>query len=265
MVVYIEYALLENFLFDGVLLCLAHLISRQKIKWQRVLFSALFGAVFAVLYPLLRLPNILGVLLKLSVGFLLVLLSFGRIKSKKEWGRYAFTAFCFFALSFGYGGALTAMSKGSFKEKTPSWVVFIGFALLAFATIVFARKLYEKRALHAFVYKCRILYKQKVFATLGYLDSGNLATKNGLPVCFLSPELVYEIFGEEIMKGGGQVCDKMQIRTMSGEKNIPLYRAAIEIEKKRGERAKKEVYFAPSKNMISREYKVLLHAATLEG
>ena len=72
MVVYIEYALLENFLFDGVILCLAHLISRQKIKWRRVLFSALFGAVFAVLYPLLRLPNIFGILLKLSVGFLLV-------------------------------------------------------------------------------------------------------------------------------------------------------------------------------------------------
>lgn len=261
MVVYIEYAFLENFLYDGVLLCLSLAFSRVRIGWWRVALSAALGAAFALVYPLLRLPAFCGQLLKFSVGFLLCLVAFPKLKTKKEWGRYALSAVLFFVLSFAFGGALTTASGGVFGGKAPSIFIFLGFVVLSVIALILAKKLYKKRSLHAYMYDCRILYDKRVVAISGYMDSGNLAQKNGIPVCFLSPDIVYELFGAEILKEGGQVCDELEIATMSGGKKVPLYKAAIEID---GICQKKEVYFAPAKNMINREYRVLLNAGLLE-
>ena len=269
MTVYIEYAFLENFVFDGGLLLLTLFALKVPIKARRVLFSALFGAFFALIYPFLHLPKVLSLLLKIAVGLALCLLAFGRVKTKKEWGRYALTALLFFALSFAYGGTLTALTSGFFKGKVPSVLVLAGFLLFAALVVVFTKKLYEKRALYAFIYDCAILYNQRRVAVLGYLDSGNLATKNDLPVCFVSPDIFYDLCGKEIVcgeeKDGGQVCDELQIRTLAGERKVPLCRGELEIKTPTGERTKKEVYFAMAANMISRDYKLLLQARILEG
>ena len=269
MTVYIEYAFMENFVFDGGLLLLTLFALKVPIKARRVLFSALFGAFFAIVYPFLRLPKTLALLLKIAVGLALCLLAVGRVKTKKEWGRYAFTALLFFALSFAYGGTLTAFTRGFFKGKVPSALVLIGFLIFATLVVVFTKKLYEKRALYAFIYDCAILYNQKRVAVLGYLDSGNLATKNDLPVCFLSPDIFYELCGNEIVfgegKDGGQVCDELQIHTLAGERKVPLCKGDLEIKTPTGERKKRQVYFAMAANMISREYKLLLQARILEG
>ena len=56
-------------------------------------------------------------------------------------------------------------------------------------------------------------------------------------------------------KGAGQVCDEMIISTVSGAKKIQLYLGEIEMEN-----IKKSVYFSPSPNMLSKEYKILINA-----
>lgn len=265
MTVYIEYAFLENFIFDGGLLLLTLYALRIPIKWRKVLFSAVFGAFFAVVYPFLHLPKILSLLLKIAVGFALILLAFGRLKNKNEWGMYALSAFFFFGLSFAYGGTLTAFTSGFFKGKTPSILVLIGFLCFSLLVIILVKKLYQKRALHAFIYDCAILYNKRRVAVFGYLDSGNLATKNGAPVCFLSPDIFYELYGNEIVFCGGQVCDELLIHTLAGDKKVPLCKGELEIKTPKGIRAKKQVYFAMAANMISREYQLLLQANILEG
>ena len=63
MVVYIEYAFLENTLFDFALLCLSFLLCKTKIVWWKTLISACAGGVFAVFFPLICLPEILLILL----------------------------------------------------------------------------------------------------------------------------------------------------------------------------------------------------------
>ncbi len=264
MVVYIEYAFLENFLFDGVLLALAGFAARIKLRPWRILLSAAIGAGFAVVFPLLILPTFLSVFLKISVGFLLCLLSFDRLKSKKDWGRYAFNAALFFLFTFSFGGVLTGVYEGFLTgktaEKVPAWFVFLGFSLTSFALLLLLRKIYEKRAVHAFIYPCKLLFMGRKIETRGYFDSGNLATKEGVPVCFLSSDLFYDLFWAE---DTGQVCDEMAITTVAGEKKIPLYKGILRIktDKKWEE---KEVYFAPTANTIGREYKLILNVRTLE-
>ena len=56
----------------------------------------------------------------------------------------------------------------------------------------------------------------------------------------------------------------MVISTLSGEKKVGLYHGNIEVDM--GQKSvESEVYFAPTKNMIGREYAVLIHARILEG
>ncbi len=251
MEIYIEYAFLENFLFDGALLSLALYAAKVKIKWWKICLSSCVGAIFAIVYPLLKLPDFLGVLLKIAVGLLLCLLVSDRVKTKKEWGRVALTALFFFIFSVSFGGTLLGLYGGG--SKLPGLLVFAGFASLCGVSVLLVRKFYARRAVHSRMISCVLQNGEARVHAQAFLDSGNLAEKNGRSVCFLSPDLFYELFGEEILKGGGQVSDEMSIFTVAGEKTIPLYIGRIEVNG-----VESEVYFSPSKNMIGREYNVLL-------
>lgn len=263
MTVYIEYAFLQNFFLDGALIWLALKGTKTPVKGWRLFLASLIGAVFAIVYPLIKLPSGLGLILKLSVGLLLCLISFGRLKTKVERRRYALFVSLFFALSFLFGGALLSLTQGLSIKNMRSLVTPIGFAVLSIFCVALIRKMYKKSRLWRYIYTCKIISEGKSFSTLGFFDSGNAAEKNGIPVCFLSPETAYSLWGEGVLFADGkrgQVCDEMQITTMAGAKRIALYKGALEIEKRGKTRRIEEVYFAPSANMISKEYTILLHS-----
>ena len=263
MVVYIEWAFAENFLLDGVLLYLALKAVRKRIVWKRLCLASGIGAGFALLFPLLLLPVWAAYTLKFAVGFLLCFLAFGRVKTKQEWGRYAMNVAFFFVFSFGFGGALLGAAEDFTGGVSPVFV-FVGFVLLTVFSLFFIKKLREKRAVEQFLYPCEAIYKEKRVNVLGFYDSGNLAKQNSLPVCFLSPDIAFDLFCEEYLeKATGQVCDEITIATMSGEKKLRLFQGKVAL-KTNGKRLEKEVYFAVSGNMLSREYKLILSSRIFE-
>ncbi|MBO4939871.1 MAG: sigma-E processing peptidase SpoIIGA [Clostridia bacterium] len=263
MEVYIEYAFLENFLFDSVLLFLALYATRTEIKVWRVLVGGIVGGAFSLLFPLLILPYLLSQILKFSVGFLLCLLSYPPIKNKKEWGRYAFTSVFFFIFSFGFGGALLAVLSNDYT-RIPSFAVMLAFAVLTGLSCFLVRKFYQKRRIYQSMTECLLLYREKSLKTMGFIDSGNQVRKNGIPVCFVSPDLFYDLCGEEVfLKEGGQVCDEIRIRTLGGEKTVRAIQGELGVMDG-GEIYKERVYFALSTNMIAREYKILISAECIK-
>lgn len=265
MEIYIEYALLENFLYDGVLLWLAYRAARVETRGWKLCLSAGIGAVFAVIYPLFGLPLWAGGVCKIAVGALLCLLPFPQLRARGQMKRYALTCLLFFTFSFGFGGALLGVyGPLSLGEKIPSWLVFIGFALLSVCGIYLVKNLYARRRIHSACYPCRLYVGEEAVSVLGFYDSGNLATYKDVPVCFISPAIFYDLMGDKILKDGGQVCDEMMISTLSGEKKVRLYSGKIEVKMGR-ESICAKTYFAANKNMIGREYAVLIHARILEG
>ena len=263
MTVYIEYAFLQNLLLDGVLLWLSYKGTKTPFKWGRYAFATLFGAVFAVIYPLLRLTGVLGIILKISSGCFLCLLAFGNLRGKKEWGRYTLFTAIFFSLSFLFGGALNSIAQGLSKNTVRTVLTPLSFLCLSILCTYLFKRLYKKKAIWRFIYECTVASNNKSITILGFFDSGNTATRKGVPICFVSPEIIYELFGEEVLlngEGGGQVCDEMSITTVSGKRKICLYKGALTI--KTGEKRKKikEVYFSPSTNILSREYSMILHS-----
>ena len=263
MEIYIEYAFLQNFILDGALIWLSCQATKTPLHRGRWAFSALFGAVFAIVYPLLRLPSLLGMVLKISAGLLLCLLAVGSLKRKKEWNRYALFTACFFALSFLFGGALNGVTQGSNTKGVREVLTPLGFAVLSIFCVCLFGKLYKKRTVWRCMYDCAITNGAKAIQLQGFFDSGNTATKRGVPICFVSPEIVYELWGDETLfsdKGTGQVCDEVCITTISGAKKVCVYKGGLEIKIDGKVRKIKEVYFAPSRNIISREYSMILHS-----
>ena len=262
--IYVEYAFVENFLYDFTLLWLAFKTARVQARVRALLLSACVGSVFAVAFPLLRLSPTLGTLVKLAVGVFLCILPCKRLTTRKAWGKCLLATLLFFAFSFGFGGTLLVVyGPLATGGKVPSGLVFLGFVLLTIAGVWLVKGLYARRRIFTQVYACTLSIGEKCIKADGFYDSGNLATKNGLPVCFLSPAVLYELIGTEILKAGGQVCDEMQISTLTGAKTVPLYAGKIGL-KIDGQTVCKDVYFAPSAHMIGREYAVLLSARLLE-
>ena len=255
MVVYVEYAFLENFVLDGALLVLALKAAKTPVRWAKLLLAAAFGGIFALLFPLLILPNFAAFLLKTAAALLLCVTAFPRIKTRVERGKFLLALSCFFAFTFCFGGALIALNaKGAF--------VFLGFAVGFVFALDFIKKLYKKRATEKFVYDCAIAYKQRRVSVLAFYDSGNFASYKGKPVHFLSPEIGFEIWEEELWQKG---CEELCISTLAGEKKCKVFRGDLEVQEKEGATLLQGAYFALSANMLSRGYKLLLNSRAFEG
>jgi hypothetical protein len=255
MTVYIEYAFLQNFVFDGVLFTLALLAYGERLCLWRIALSSALGGIFAILFPLVKLPVFLNTLLKFAGGALLCMPLVKRLKTGKEWGRYACICLFFYAFTFLFGGGLL----GIYNAPVAFWKVLLGFGALSVIGVFLIRKLYERRILAKNTCPCRVFNGDKSIKTNGFIDSGNLAQKNGLPVCFLAPDLFYELFGEEILNTRGQVCEELAIATLAGGKTVSLYEGEIELDG-----VKKRAYFAVSAHMLSREYQLLFNPALFE-
>lgn len=263
MVIYIEYALLENFFLDAILLFLTLISAKIPIKIWRIALSAAIGAVFAVIYPLLRLPDLLFYLLKFSFGFFLCLVVVGRVKTRKEWGRYVLSCIFFFAYSFAFGGALTALTGATLEDRAPIFIVLGGFSFFALCSIFLIKKFYQKRTEYHYIYDCVLIINKKMIKARGFLDSGNTASKNGLPVCFVAPELGFTLWGEEVLNGKDSE-EELEITTLGGKKKMPLYLGEVQVYVN-GKYRQIQTYFAPSTNIVLREYQVILNRRTMDG
>lgn len=267
MEIYVEYALAENFFLDAMLLWLALRTAKQKISPGRLVLASAVGAAFAVVFPLLRLGTVFSYILRFAVGFLLCLIA---VKGKGG-GRYAITSLLFFGYSFGLGGALLALysafslpagtaGDGYLVERAPVGLVLGGGFCFALAVVFLVRRLYRKRALYRFVWPCRVTLGDRSVKADGFLDTGNRASANGLPVCFLSPDLAYELLGER------QMTEEATVLTVNGEKRIRIFLAdSLEIYCGEKPNIIRKVYFSPSNHIRARGYSILLNAAAAEA
>lgn len=253
MTVYIEYAFLQNFLFDGILLYLSLRVAGAKPSYARLILSATLGAVFALVYPFLSLSTALRFCLKTAVALLLTMTAFGRIKTKKDRGRYALSAVFFFVFTFAFGGAI------SYFNAYTVWSIFLSFAGLTCISLLVLKGLHRRGVVKRFVYPCEITFQDKTVNTDGFFDSGNGVEKFGVPVCFLTPDLVFDLFE------GTEGRETLRIQTLAGEKQTVLYTASLKMYDGRRLVFAGEVYFAPSVNMIGKEYKILLNRMLMEG
>ena len=258
-----EYALLENFLVDASLLYLALLAARIPVSVWRLCLGGGVGACFALVFPLLSLPPWLAYLLKFAVGALLCLLANPRRPKRTRKGGFALTVGLFYAFSFCLGGGLIAVFE---SFDLPYYIVSgggvlstlpVGWLTLACAVFValgkyFIHKLYARKRRFAHIVSCSIFYKDARVRVDGFVDTGNKASYGGRAVCFTTPDVIYRLF--EL----SPPMASMSVKTVSGERTIPLY-LADELHIRSGSTVTvKGVYLSPSVHMLGKEYGLLL-------
>lgn len=223
MVVYLEYALAENFLIDGLLLFLTRACTRSKVRLWRVFLAAALGAVQAVVFPLLRLSVWASYTVKILFGVALCL-----IISPKGIKQIVLTCAAFFALTFAYGGLLTAAysffnvqvveGNGYLVEQAP--VSLVTCAALAFAVAVFlgARGFYRYAKVKRNLTACTLCAGERTLSLTGFCDSGNLLTFHDRPVCVVSAVTVFALFGRGVQSAG-----RIRISTVNGSRDAPVF------------------------------------------
>ncbi|MBR2341625.1 MAG: sigma-E processing peptidase SpoIIGA [Clostridia bacterium] len=275
MEIYIEYAFIENFALDAFLCYFAFKILRLPIKKSRVALSACMGAIFAVIYPFLTLSaltKMLGAVVKLGFPFFSCFLGFNCKIHKKDVSRYVMSVISYYAVSFAFAGGVYAFC-GLFQiDYAFGDGIYVGVPIATVCAVVCSMALaikklikavYRRRAVARFIYSCKLTKGNRQVRADGYLDSGNLAKKSGVPVCFLSAELFFDVFGAKAFEEGE---DELLISTVSGEKRIKLFvldELLIYFEKEKNIVYKP--YCAVSPALQGKEYKLLFGAWATDG
>ena len=221
MTAYIEYVFLENFILDGLLLFGAHRFTKTPVRYGRLCLSASLGGIYALCSPFIRLPVWCNWLLKFCVGAVLCLCASGRLKNKKQWGRYAFFLFGFLVFTFMVAGFLLSVWN-TLPEKPPFLLVLLCVALGVGIVETFFAVHRRKRRLYTYIFDCQVFGKTLV-KTRGYLDSGNVAKKDDIPICFISALLFYEAFSYDA------TAEKTEIITVAGVKEVLVYKGELTV------------------------------------
>ncbi len=264
MVVYVEYAFLENFLIDWLILYLATLTARGKKSLLRISFSAAVGGLEAVIFPMLILPVIAAYAVKILGGILLVLLAVKRESTKK----YLVTGIAFFAYTFVFGGALTAIysfaqieyvsGQGYIVEKVPIGLLLSTVGIFAVGVVFLIRYAFAFRQKQCALISCTLKNGRNSLSVKGLVDSGNLLYFQGEPVSVLSPQTAYVLFGNETF------AHTMSVTTVNGTRNLPLLRCQTVELGKSGKTVRDNALFAIA-NVPTNDYKMILHTAWVEG
>lgn len=228
MQVYIEYAFLDNMIINYVLLKTATRCAKVKTRFIFIFLSSLLGTAVALILPLVTLPSILLISIKLLLAVTMVLICGRYIKVKT----YFITLAFFILFTFLCGGFLIALFNFAgvdynvyFLVNNDS-VVPIGISVLFIyiASIVVTKVtklLLKERSLKPFLRNCVIVVNKKKFSVKGFIDSGNglYDSRSGLPIIVCSNELFEKLFSSGIKKS----VSKISFDTVSGTSKMQLY------------------------------------------
>ena len=132
-------------------------------------------------------------------------------------------------MSFVFAGGMYAFCSFFGVDYAVGTGVFVGVpvgtvcacaVILGWGMVVVSKKLYQRRNLARLIYPCELRKGDRQVRAEGYLDSGNLAKKNGVPICFVNAEVFFDLFGVNAFDDGD---DELKIATVTGEKKIKLF------------------------------------------
>ena len=272
MQVYIEYAFIENFLLDSMLLFLAFRSTKTRVRALPAVCAASFGAAFACVFALISVPYAAAFFIKVSAGALMCF--FARLKSPKVFFTLSKTekkaCFCaflrflcvFFLLSACLAGVFFAIDYTGAALKAWQIPVCVFFV---FACVAGAKRLFKAQKTARFIRRCELRAdgKTRGVEAYGLIDSGNRAVAgDGAPICFISPELAF------LLWDGRTETRDFTISTVSGTKKIKIFSGTLLIYEETqahtiNKRYFRRVYFSPSAHVSAGGkggYSVLLPA-----
>ena len=226
--VYVEYVIVDNFIFDYILLALTLKGGSCNVNKKRILLACVFATFFAVIFPFIKFHELILFGLKIVLAFSTVALA-GRFATFKE---YFLKVNKFLLLTFLFGGAIYGIFSlieidYNFLYGTSNGLIPLG-VLLALAFLLYGvfnkviAKLFQKRLIYPFVCECVLYCKGQILRTKAFLDSGNhLVFNSCYPVCIVSTALAKRLVISGIIEG--EEIGRISINTVAGNSNVKIY------------------------------------------
>ena len=206
MTVYLEYAIIDNLVINGLLLWFTFRTIKQTAPKWKILLSTAVGTIFALVLPLVNIDGaggaVLMVIIKLFIGALMVF-----IVQHKSFVRYILFFLLFVTYTFALGGAIygitfaTAGVQGSLLYFTNTTSVPVGlFILTAVVFLWLLSKLIKFLNVRYSINNCLrdviITYKDNKFRITSYLDTGNRLVDpiSKAPVVIITMSLFLKMF-----------------------------------------------------------------------
>ena len=223
---------MENFCMDFTLLYCAKLIVKNRAHIFRLVIASVFGACFAVVFPLFKLGVALSVILKIFSGLIICLVA-GKFQNIKAYIKLtavflAFTAVLGGALIgiFSLAGISYSADGGYILSSVP-----IGIPLFcALILIIVARKISAKlKRVDKVEVECTVYYGKNKVSLNGFFDSGNRVYHFGQPVSIIPLEKSKKIIDET------RIESTVKIHTVAESKKLKVF-TADKLEIRKGEK-----------------------------
>ncbi|MCQ2387032.1 MAG: sigma-E processing peptidase SpoIIGA [Clostridia bacterium] len=196
MIIYIEYVLIENFIIDFLLLKATTKISKTKAKKIRIIISSIFGAVFSLIFPLIKVNQIVVILLKGLFGMILTLWLY-KWNSKRQ---FFFSLGIFLCLTFISGGLIYSVKKYLISNELIILFSILSVYIITIIVKKIVNNVYKKKNVSSFIFDIEVgVGKTKINAT-GFLDSGNGVYDKNHPVIFCGVNVFKKLLNNSSVK-----------------------------------------------------------------
>ena len=256
MQVYAEYAFVENFCMDFVLLFCAKAATKNACGYRRLAVASALGACFAVIYPLFNLNAAWGMTVKITSG-LAICATAGKYTRVAGYAKFAAV---FTALTFMLGGALIAifsLTGASYQGGGGYIVSSVPIGIPLFFALVLSVLI--SRAAKKFIsenargeYYCTVKIGEKSASCTGFYDSGNRVYCGGKPVSIIQKDVAEKLIDTQGIK------TFVDIHTVAGKGKIAVFSAdSLVLESDNNKRELRGVTLGVSPRHIK---KIVLHS-----
>lgn len=257
MTVYIEYVILDNFVIDWILLKATLYLTGRTVKKGRLFICSFFGAIFALLTPLIYYNLILSFLIKVLCAITILLL-LRRYKSLKDLYK---TFVVFFGLSVFAGGCVYALfsifNLRANSEFSIAFMIIPVYISIKFCISLFNYLKASKLERNYFV-SCTIKKGQLTFDCKGFFDTGNGVYYKHSPVVFID-----QVLAKKLITNSDKIFD-VNIQTINGSSTKKGFLVdEIKIYLSSGVNTYNNVVVAVA-NFKGQEYSLILHPALKE-
>ena len=179
MVIYVEFAFIDNIVINSLLLLLVDKVMKNNSKKWKIILSSFLGTLCSLLSPLL--PSIINTIIKIILLILMPLI----ISTKPTFKKCIIASILFFTFTFVFIGFCIFISytfnisfvKGENNELLYNFP--IGLALLLCVFIYFILKqilsyFIKRKQIDNFTYKINLISENNKYSTTAFLDTGNL-------------------------------------------------------------------------------------------
>lgn len=178
MTVYVDFVFLINFIFDLILLMSVNYILRRNISMKRMIVGALVGEITLVLM-FIKICNILLLLIKLFISFIIVIVAFGYKDIKYTSKNITY----FYLVSMLLGGGIEFLDNQF--SYTNEGLIFVdnGLSIMSYGIVLligliiyyfYLTKFKELKNNYSNYYLCRVFFDKSQFVEVNaFLDTGN--------------------------------------------------------------------------------------------